>query len=603
MSNLYSAGTPHIQELQNILDSQQEEWAAIKENYITQNSLIAKENCTLKMKLSELENKVSQLIRENVQLRSQVSLNKLEFQNKLASQINVLENGVIQRLEEVLYMFDSIRKKESLPSQPTSTNETVDRIKKRRQSNEEARNRRRSRSVSTGSAHSTSSMKRRSSTFGEDLIDASIKRALDNAQSNSLQTSDTLRLSELPGLNEIDTNNVNNDNLLSPIPHKKRKSNRRKSIYVPELPKPNNEPLMENTIEQQENICSESLIQEGEQSEKLGENLDADQSHVEDQSFSFTNSVLEYSIPEENTLPKQDILDETEKRDTAVNQKKKLEIFHDPPVEELSSSKNEKPPENSITNDPAFITVTGNNKVKHSMKSRKPKKNKGSVDESMPCTQSTESVDFDRPRRTRGKTVDYRLPSLRAKMRRPTEKLVDATTTVNIQDLQVKYKKSKKVLEKELKTDMKAMKSPKKNEKTFESGTIFKKISRDNESRPSSTHSTSSVDAECSHNNSHSENINSSINDTTHSSFNNSTKSVLSDITNISKNKQQQKTKKLLKTAIINDIYDDKTKNAQKTVSFRVNEDDLSVFDLIQHNDTNKSSPKTYRSRSRKNKA
>lgn len=152
-------------------------------------------------------------------------------------------------------------------------------------------------------------------------------------------------------------------------------------------------------------------------------------------------------------------MDETEKRDTAVNQKKKLEIFHDPPVEELSSSKNEKPPENSITNDPAFITVTGNNKVKHSMKSRKPKKNKGSVDESMPCTQSTESVDFNRPRRTRGKTVDYRLPSLRAKMRRPTEKLVDATTTVNIQDLQVKYKKSKKVLEKELKTDMKAMKS------------------------------------------------------------------------------------------------------------------------------------------------
>ena len=47
MSNLYSAGTPHIQELQNILDSQQEEWAAIKENYTTQNLLIAKENCTL----------------------------------------------------------------------------------------------------------------------------------------------------------------------------------------------------------------------------------------------------------------------------------------------------------------------------------------------------------------------------------------------------------------------------------------------------------------------------------------------------------------------------------------------------------------------------
>ena len=40
------------------------------------------------------------------------------------------------------------------------------------------------------------------------------------------------------------------------------------------------------------------------------------------------------------------------------------------------------------------------------------------------------SIKPERPRRTRGKVVDYTLPSLRVKMRRPSEKLVDATTFV-----------------------------------------------------------------------------------------------------------------------------------------------------------------------------
>lgn len=61
------------------------------------------------------------------------------------------------------------------------------------------------------------------------------------------------------------------------------------------------------------------------------------------------------------------------------------------------------------------------------------------IDEVMPttCGTTNELSDSSRSRRTRGRAINYALPSLRAKMRRPTEKLVDATTVTNIRDLQV----------------------------------------------------------------------------------------------------------------------------------------------------------------------
>lgn len=55
--------------------------------------------------------------------------------------------------------------------------------------------------------------------------------------------------------------------------------------------------------------------------------------------------------------------------------------------------------------------------------------------------QDSDSTPAGRTRRTRGKNVNYKLPSLRAKMRRPTKKFVDATIVTNINDLQVKKEK------------------------------------------------------------------------------------------------------------------------------------------------------------------
>lgn len=63
---------------------------------------------------------------------------------------------------------------------------------------------------------------------------------------------------------------------------------------------------------------------------------------------------------------------------------------------------------------------------------------RGSISPELPSQESTpQESDSRRTRRTRGKNVNYKLPSLRAKMRRPTKKFVDATTVTNINDLQV----------------------------------------------------------------------------------------------------------------------------------------------------------------------
>ncbi|KAL3235006.1 Shugoshin [Nakaseomyces bracarensis] len=578
--SLFDNETPHIQEIQNILDFEREKLDAIKLNYSNQNSLLAKENSSLKMKLNELESKISQLIKENVHLRSLSAAQKLEYQHKLSDQLQVLENGVVQRFEEVLYMFDSIRKKESLPS---TNNENIERIRRKRRSTES----RRSRSISSGSSYTS---KRRSSTFGDELIDKSINQALDNAKSNSLQTSDTLKLSQLPSIPLIERSQPEHDNLLSPIPRKKRKSDRRKSMFVPdELPVVDTESTETNAVIECEGSKNNASI--------MLSNRQAtdEQDYPEELSENFSNSVIEYSIPEDNILPQPMKPSNLEQFNASKNTEKiksKLEIFHDEP--DTSSS-----PQSTIENQSnSFISLNNNSKIKHSMKPRKTKKNKGIVDEIMPQTQdSAQNMDFERPRRTRGKTVDYKLPSLRAKMRRPTEKLVDATTTVNIQDLQVKYNKTRRRSQenetKLLNNDSAKIKTEDPKTSSFGNGTIFKNIpaSRTN-SRPSSGESNISerVDKE-------NEN-NTSMFDSSHSSINNSNKSVLSDITNTSK-ARSQKTKKLLKTAIINDIYDEKAKNSSpKTVSFRVKEDDLAVFDLI-NSDDKSHKIKTYRSKSR----
>lgn len=587
--------TPHIQEIQNILDFERERVGAIKLNYSTQNSSLAKENCTLKMKLSELEDKISQLIKENVHLRSRSAAQKLEYQHKLSDQLEVLENGVVQRFEEVLYMFDSIRKKESLPSNSNSSS-NIDRIRRKRRSTESVS--RRSRSISSGSSYSSSS-KRRSSTFGDDLIDESINKALNNAKNNSLQatttsSADTLKLGELPSIPLVERSQHDNDNLLSPIPRKKRKSDRRKSMFVPDE-------LIPSVLDTNEGKINDELIDDNkENTTPQKENAD-DHENAEDQSFNFSNSVIEYSIPEDNVLPhpmKPSNLDQFS-AGIKPNEKgkAKLEIFHDEPEANKTSLATTKPSATKLESaNSSFTSLSNNNKIKHSMKPRN-QKNKGLVDEIMPHTQdSAQNMDFERPRRTRGKTVDYKLPSLRAKMRRPTEKLVDATTTVNIQELQVKYnrskRKSREPAEIPQNNDSTTIKTEQNKPSSFGDGTIFKNIPTSrSSSRPSSTDSIK--------NHKENENANSSIYDTSHSSINNSTKSVLSDITNTSKTKTQ-KTKKLLKTAIINDIYDDKVKkSAPKTVSFRVKEDDLSVFDLINSDNRQTNKIKTYRSKSR----
>lgn len=73
------SSVPQIQELQNLMDSQASKVEAIRASYSQQNTQLAKANSSLMMRLSELERKVGELVKENVSLRSTVSMGEFQY--------------------------------------------------------------------------------------------------------------------------------------------------------------------------------------------------------------------------------------------------------------------------------------------------------------------------------------------------------------------------------------------------------------------------------------------------------------------------------------------------------------------------------------------
>lgn len=108
--------TPQIQEFQNLMDLESQKVETIRQSYSRQNSLLAKDNSILKIKVNGLEKKISQLVQENVALRSKTSISEAIYRERLNNQLQTIENGIIQRFDEIFYIFDNVRKNESLPS-------------------------------------------------------------------------------------------------------------------------------------------------------------------------------------------------------------------------------------------------------------------------------------------------------------------------------------------------------------------------------------------------------------------------------------------------------------------------------------------------------
>lgn len=380
------------------MDLESQKVETIRQSYSRQNSLLAKDNSILKIKVNGLEKKISQLVQENVALRSKTSISEAIYRERLNNQLQTIENGIIQRFDEIFYIFDS-RKNESLPSSNLKS------MLKRTSS--------RSRSCSLSSPTYLKS-------YTEPL----------NCQNNPSNDS---------SFNKDDGQDLEHK-------AKKRKSSRRQSMFISTSLESDDEAneKVPTTDEPSTNLPRE--LHETVQVEEAMDQLDVDEG-IESTS-NFTNSIIEYSIPEENSTEPE-------------HSSSKLEIFNDSTNMLGTASSNPLPlplplPVLSTTL-PATTTNTtatsssnsstsshSKTKIKHSMKPPRIELKKKIIDEVMPVSNMSNSSDitFSRTRRTRGKAVDYTLPSLRAKMRRPSEKLVDATTMIDIHDLQVSRKNS-----------------------------------------------------------------------------------------------------------------------------------------------------------------
>lgn len=426
--------------------------------YLQQNSQLAKYNSGLMMKITDMETKVSELIQENVQLRSRLSMSELRYREKVNKIFNMLEDGVISRFSEVSQLFDRVRRNQGLEAGihgHTALGLSPKSIMKR---------------DSSRSPKSTKSVEFRGSEVESDVnVDNSEKPIFEDtiAEDNHENSSNSVEL---------------NQDEVRPLAKKRRKSSRRESLFIPADFEFNNENLemelndivnRENEIANSHNNNEDTERKDVEMTETavpavveaeaeaeaealaLSEAAEAaeaaetavelaavasttsttpsttqsatDNNADEDESYNFTASVIEYSIPEEaSTHDHSHILMDLSKS--------KIEVYND-----------KEEPSNGATGaeeSTSFVqcAIPSQSKVKHSMKNPKTRL-KGNQDDIMPQTEYDEGFD-KRERRTRGKAVNYKLPSLRAKMRRPTEKFVDATTVTDIHDLQVQRAKN-----------------------------------------------------------------------------------------------------------------------------------------------------------------
>ncbi|ODV71586.1 Sgo1p CYBJADRAFT_186466 [Cyberlindnera jadinii NRRL Y-1542] len=85
-----------------------------KQKILSQNRALAKKNSVLMTKIADLETKISDLIQQNIELRALNAKNEDQKRRCLEDKLNVIEAGVSQRFEEMFQMFATIRNNEGL---------------------------------------------------------------------------------------------------------------------------------------------------------------------------------------------------------------------------------------------------------------------------------------------------------------------------------------------------------------------------------------------------------------------------------------------------------------------------------------------------------
>lgn len=395
-----SVKASELKQLQDILNIKTEQQQSRKVGFAQQNIQFARENTSLKTKITELELKLNDLLKENLQLRQNNVSNKIQYESHLNEQICLLENGVFQRFDEIILMFDNVRKRENLPA-----NKSSQWMKYHQQSE-----------VSNSLKNNT--------------ITPSKKR--NRRKSMFIQSDD------LPMLDKLHNDQLSNDKL-----HNDKENFNLNSSVSETIIHESSIPILEHP----DNVSKEDTDMEP--------NNDIDTSNMHNENTG-TSSVLDCPIPEEKEEEAAEEEEEEEEENSDVN----LIIY--PSNESYENSKNAStPPIEQSQENISSTPITKKTQRKRTTKIPPPiiKKNQRksvSKDDKMPQTNIDvnkiepthmnttleENASGIRPTRrsTRGKVVNYKLPSLRAKMRRPKEQLVDATTVNNIHEYEVNVK-------------------------------------------------------------------------------------------------------------------------------------------------------------------
>lgn len=275
-----------------------------KTMYLQQNNQLARYNSSLMMKITDLETKISELVQENVKLRSRLSMGELKYRERMNRTVETVERGVMDRLDEISRLFVDLRRQESIAAD---------------------------------------GMERAAVKEG-DVLSLKLRKAVmfdDNGRSENGREME--RLEEEQDDDDDDNNNGNssnsielNDEEVRPLAKKCRKSSRRESLFIPADFEFNNEKLELElneliTKEKEQKLVQEASEESSETEHQAELPLDSTQDNVgEDDSYNFNTSVIEYSIPEESNEHSRAILDTS---------KSKIEVYND--REELAKEPDE----------------------------------------------------------------------------------------------------------------------------------------------------------------------------------------------------------------------------------------------------------------------
>lgn len=97
---------------------QQQNIEFIRRKYILQNKALAKNNSMMQQKMNEMESRISELIKENMQLRKRTTFRAAELKEYLEEKLSGVESGLMRKFGEVFVEMKKIRQEEKIAANP-----------------------------------------------------------------------------------------------------------------------------------------------------------------------------------------------------------------------------------------------------------------------------------------------------------------------------------------------------------------------------------------------------------------------------------------------------------------------------------------------------